>query len=214
MDTRHSTRSLPSAADFNDALGRPGVSPWRNATSHAHPRNGASHRGRLAIALIACLLTLSPVRAPAADTPHRHSLAEYAYLVGTWKCVANVPGRKPIAYSTTMRWMYPDRTAIDQHIEMARGQADFILTYDSAGDAFRKGVFVDDTGSVGVWENPGPVAGGWTEFGFDFKGDNLVPSTRATFRGVTPTHYAFGFWKVSSKQDPGTAIESDDCTKV
>ena len=51
-----------------------------------------------------------------------------------------------------------------------------------------KGNYVHSNGSVDVWENPGQVAGGCTESGYDFKGDNLVPATRATFTGVTPRH--------------------------
>ena len=212
MHTSHSIRLSPAAASNGDA-GPSGVSKAPIAASRLRAHLGATHRGVLTIAMIACVLGSAPIRVPAAEAPHHHSLAEYAYLIGTWKCVANIPGKASQTYTTTMRWMYPDRTAIDQHIAVAKGQADFILTYDRAGDAF-KGIFVDDGGNVGVWENPGPVAGGWTEFGYDFKGDNLVPSTRATFKGATPTHYAFEFWKVTSKQDPGKVIEADDCTKV
>ena len=101
---------------------------------------------------------------------------------------------------------------IDQHLATPKGQADFILTYDKTSDAF-KGIFVESAGDVGVWENPGPVGGGWTEFGYDFRGGRLVTTTRATFSGATQRHYAFSYWSVANKQDPGTLIESDDCTK-
>ncbi|HTA65285.1 MAG TPA: hypothetical protein VK753_07265, partial [Xanthomonadaceae bacterium] len=71
-----------------------------------------------------------------------------------------------------------------------------------------------DDGSVGGWENPGPVAGSWTEYGYGFKGDDLVPATRATFNGATPRHYAFRFWSIRNKQDAGKFLESDDCNKM
>jgi hypothetical protein len=47
----------------------------------------------------------------AADMPRKHSLAECAYLVGTWRCTATSPGRKPLTYTTSIRWktfMTPD----------------------------------------------------------------------------------------------------------
>jgi hypothetical protein len=166
----------------------------------------------LAVA-IACVAASMSASASAAQAPHRHSLDEFAYLIGTWKCTASIPGKKPFTYTTSMRWMYPERTAIDQSIATANIKADFILTYDKGSDAF-KGIFVESDGSVGVWENPGPVAGGWTEYGFDFKGDNLVPATRAIFTGVTPTHYAFRYWNIKDKQDAGKLIEADDCSKL
>ncbi|HTD29300.1 MAG TPA: hypothetical protein VK660_07925 [Xanthomonadaceae bacterium] len=169
-------------------------------------------RWTLAMALVVCVSGALPIRVPAEETPQHHSLSEYSYLIGTWKCVATSSGKPPATYSTTIRWMYPQHTVIDQHIATAKGEADFMLTYDRASDSF-KGIFVESAGDVGVWENPGPIAGGWTEFGYDFKGDNLVPSTRATFSGVTPTHYAFRFWNVVTRQDPGTLIEADECTK-
>jgi hypothetical protein len=64
-----------------------------------------------------------------------------------------------------------------------------------------------------LWQNPGPQNGGWTEWGYDI-GNLNDPNTRATFYGITPTHYAFHFWSVKSKTDPGKPIESDSCRKI
>lgn len=169
-------------------------------------------RNSLVALACACIASSISTGAVAAEAPHRHSLDEYAYLIGSWKCIASVPGSKSSSYQTSIRWMYPNHTAIDQTIITDKVNADFILTYDKGSDTF-KGIFVDD-GSVGVWENPGPVANTWTEFGYEFMGDNLVLSTRATFTGVTPKHYAFRYWKIRNKQDPGELIEADDCTKL
>jgi hypothetical protein len=191
-------------------------SPYPAGGNAIQPPQASRSRKRRAAVLLAacvvCVLGASPMRTPAAESPH-HSLNEYAYLVGSWKCVAKSPGKPAYSYATSMRWMYPDHSVIDQSIVVGANRADFILTYDHASDAF-KGIFVEDPGGVGVWENPGPVAGGWTEIGYDFKGDNLVPATRAKFHDVTPRHYAFDFWKIASKQDPGQVIESDECNKV
>jgi hypothetical protein len=147
------------------------------------------------------------------DTTPRHSLQEFAYLVGAWKCTAAVPGKPDTTYQTAFRWMYPQHTAIDQSITMGTAQANFMLTYDKASDSF-KGVFVMDDGSIGVWENPGPENGGWTEFGYDVRDGKLVLATKATFAGVTPTHYGFRFWNVKTKNDAGKLIEADECDKL
>ena len=162
---------------------------------------------------MATSLVVPPVLATAADAAPKHSLQEYAYLVGAWQCTAHTPGKPDASYRTSMRWLYPEHTAIDQRVVTPRGQADFILTYDKASDSF-KGIFVGSDGGVGVWENPGPVDGGWTEYGYDFKGDDLVPATRATFNGATPRHYAFRYWSIRNKRDPGKLLETDDCNKL
>lgn len=145
-------------------------------------------------------------------TVHHHSMSEYAYLIGTWRCVAHVPGRKTATYETNFRWMYPSKTVIDQSIAVPRGQANFMLTYVPASDSF-EGVFTDSGGSMGFWYNPGPVNGGWTEYGYDVR-DRTTPNTRAIFYGVTSSHYAFHFYAVKSKQDPGRKIDDESCNKL
>ena len=142
----------------------------------------------------------------------RHSMSEYAYLIGSWKCVANVPGRKPVTYETSFRWMYPSKTVVDQMFRTKRGDADFMLSYQKATDSF-VGVFTDSGGGEGFWRNPGPVDGGWTEYGWDIS-DLNNPNTRATFYGITPTHYAFHFYAIKGKSDLGKTIEDDACDKL
>lgn len=151
--------------------------------------------------------------AAALAAPHRHSMNEYAYLIGTWRCSATVPKRsKAIVYETSFQWKYPSHTVIDQSIATKRGSANFMLSYAAATDSF-VGVFTGSDGSEGFWQNPGPQNGGWTEWGYDIA-DLNSPNTRATFYGITPTHYAFHFWSVKSKADPGKPIESDTCVKI
>ncbi|HEY1976562.1 MAG TPA: hypothetical protein VGG89_08460 [Candidatus Baltobacteraceae bacterium] len=165
----------------------------------------------IAIIFAAAFAALSAAPAPAA-TRH-HSIAEYAYLIGTWQCVAHAPRLKaPVTYQTSFHWKYPSKSVIDQYISTPRGQANFMLTYVPASDSF-EGVFTGSDGSMGFWYNPGPVGEGWTEYGFDVA-DRATPNTRAIFYGVTPTHYAFHFWAIKGKQDPGRKIEDDTCNKV
>jgi hypothetical protein len=145
--------------------------------------------------------------------PHRHSIAQYAYLIGTWKCTAQIPGRKKsVTYQTSFRWKYPAKTVIDQYIATPRGQANFMLTYVPASDSFQ-GVFTGSDGSMGFWYNPGPVNGSWTEYGYDVA-DRTVPNTRARFYDVTPTHYAFHFWAIKGMRDPGRKIDDESCNKL
>jgi hypothetical protein len=48
------------------------------------------------VALAAALLAGTPM---ARSATHRHSMAEYAYLVGHWHCVARLPDGRAIARS-------------------------------------------------------------------------------------------------------------------
>src|ERR1700719_615458 len=98
---------------IHSTVGSPIAQPGLSKAPHTPQVRGAVRRRMLAIAMIAWVFVAAPVRAPAVEAPRHHSLAEYAYLIGTWKCVANSPGRKPMTYATTMRWMYPEHTAID-----------------------------------------------------------------------------------------------------
>src|SRR5579862_2032326 len=104
---------------------------------------------RLAAALCA-IVVLAQHAAAAAP---QHSMAEFGYLIGTWKCVAHIPGRAPVAYTTSFRWMYPSHAVIDQQFATKRGQADYMLSYAARTDSF-VGVFVDSSGSAGFWRNP------------------------------------------------------------
>ena len=152
--------------------------------------------------------------APAAAT-HRHSLAEYAYLIGTWNCVAHPTGRGTFKYSTSFIWKYANRSVIDQTIAGTHGPlANFMLTYDAKTDSFR-GTYVDNRGDVGVWTDPGPVDGAWTEIGYSYRGNaTLVPESRTHFFGVTDTHYAYEYWTISSIGDAGTLVDTEACEKV
>ena len=150
---------------------------------------------------------------PAQAAGHRHSMSEYAYLIGTWRCVAHIPGRnKIVTYETSFRWKYPSKTVIDQSIVVPRGQSNFMLAYVPSSDSF-EGVFTGSDGNLGFWYNPGPVNGGWTEYGYDVR-DPAHPNTRAIFYGVTPTHYSFHFWAIESKQDAGRKIDDESCDKL
>jgi len=167
----------------------------------------ASLRGAAVLAFVASFA------APGVAATHHHSMAEYAYLIGTWRCVAHIPGRnKPVTYETSFHWKYSSNRVIDQYIATARGQANFMLTYVPASDSF-EGVFTGSDGSMGFWYNPGPRNGGWTEYGYDVA-DRERPNTRATFYGVTPTHYSFHFWAIKNKQDPGRKIDDESCDKL
>ena len=158
--------------------------------------------------ILAALLALT-----SGTAAHRHSISQYAYLIGTWKCVAHIPGRqKTVTYETSFHWKYPSKTVIDQYLATRRGQANFMLTYVPASDSF-EGIFTGSNGVMGFWYNPGPVGGGWTEYGYDVA-DRTNPNTRAIFYNVTPTHYAFHFWAIKSKQDPGRKLEDDTCNKL
>jgi hypothetical protein len=161
------------------------------------------------------LAVLLAVATPApAAAPHKHSMAEYAYLIGSWRCVAKIPGRPSQAYSTNFAWKYPSHKAIDQTFPSnKKGQADFMLAYDAAGDSF-KGIWIDSNGSTGYWEDPGIENGGWTELGYAINGKAQTPNSRAIFAGVTPRHYGFTFYSITSAQDPGKLTETDSCDKV
>lgn len=163
---------------------------------------------RLVAALLTAALFAAAPRAQAASA--KHSLNEYAYLIGTWSCTAHVPGRKERAYTTTFKWLFADKTAIDQTFQNAGGQAHFMLTYDKRRDDFR-GVFVGDDGSIGTWTNPGAQRGAWTELGYDLDADGYPENSIAHFHDVTPTHYAFAF----RFRDPKGiwSTENDVCRK-
>ncbi|HTA38222.1 MAG TPA: hypothetical protein VK760_04060 [Candidatus Acidoferrales bacterium] len=160
----------------------------------------------------AALLLAAATALPAAASTHKHSMAEYAYLIGSWHCVASVPGKGKVPYTTVFHWKYPSHGAIDQSFDTAKGQADFMLAYDAASDSF-KGIWIDSHGSTGYWEDPGIVNGGWTELGYAINGAHQSPNTRAVFSGVTPTHYGFVFSSITSKDDSGKLIETDSCDK-
>jgi hypothetical protein len=165
----------------------------------------------LVIGAVVMFATLSS--SPARAAAHHHSMSEYANLIGKWRCVAHVPGRsKAIAYETSFDWKYPSKRVIDQYISTPRGQANFMLTYVPANDSF-EGVFTGSDGSMGFWYNPGPVKGGWTEYGYSVA-DREHPNSRATFYDATPTHYAFHFWAIKNKQDRGRKIDDESCNKL
>jgi len=159
--------------------------------------------------VLASLSLCSPVSA----APHKHSMAEYAYLIGSWHCVANVPGKGAVHYSTAFQWKYPSHRAIDQLFRNPKAQADFMLAYDASSDSF-KGIWIDSTGATGYWEDPGIENGGWTEYGYTINGAHQTPNTRAIFAGVTPRHYGFTFYSITSRTDPGKLLETDSCDKV
>jgi hypothetical protein len=173
--------------------------------SHGAVRRGLS----AAIAISWGLLTSST---PAAASAHRHSMAEYAYLVGSWHCVAAIPGKGQVRYTTSFSWKYPSHQAIDQAFSTSKGQADFMLAYDAPSDSF-KGIWIDSNGRTGYWEDPGIENGGWTELGYAIDGRHQSPNTRAIFAGVTPRHYGFTFYSITGTNDPGKLIERDSCDK-
>jgi hypothetical protein len=168
------------------------------------------HTTRRAAAAAALLLATSVGHAAA--SAHKHSMAEYAYLIGSWHCASNVPGKAPAHYATAFRWKYPSHAAIDQSFNMPAGQADFMLAYDGASDSF-KGIWIDSGGRTGYWEDPGIENGGWTELGYAINGNRQVPNSRAVFSGVTPAHYGYAFYSITSKDDPGKLLETDSCDK-
>jgi hypothetical protein len=163
------------------------------------------------VAAVALVLT-SLAAAPAAPSAHKHSMAEYAYLIGAWHCTADVPGKGKVHYATVFRWKYSSHAAIDQSFDTPKGQADFMLAYDASTDSF-KGIWIDSRGSTGYWEDPGIVNGGWTEYGYAINGKHQSPNTRAVFSGVTPNHYGFVFYSIKGKDDPGKLLETDSCDK-
>lgn len=167
-----------------------------------------SLRGLAALLFAASLAVSAP-----ASAAHRHSISEYANLIGTWRCTAHVPGRKSaITYETSFRWKYPSKRVIDQYIATPRGQANFMLTYVPSSDSF-EGVFTGSDGSMGFWYNPGPVNGGWTEYGYDVS-DRIHPNTRAIFYDAVPAHYAFHFYAIKGKDDSGRKIDDETCNKL
>jgi hypothetical protein len=74
-------------------------------------------------------------------------------------------------------------------------------------------VSVACSGRTGYWEDPGIENGGWTELGYAINGNRQVPNSRAVFSGVTPAHYGYAFYSITSKDDPGKLLETDSCDK-
>lgn len=155
-------------------------------------------------------LSIGPSAGLAAQ--RHHSMAEYAHLIGTWRCISHIPGRKALTYETTFGWKYPNHSVIDQYIGFTGGRANFMLSYVPKTDSFQ-GVFVQSDGTMGFWYNPGPHNGGWTEYGYDVA-NRAEPNTRAIFYAGTNKHYAFHFYAVKGKNDPGRLIDSEACDKV
>ena len=151
----------------------------------------------------------------ASSAAPRHSIGDYAFLIGKWTCTARANG-KTTPYRTAFSWMYPEHTVILQSFSGPRGHASFILTYNAKLDDFR-GVFVESerTGdaTVGAWINPGMQGKGWTEHGYDIDADGFPIASKSTFSNVTKTHYVIRDY-LSTPGKTDQLVQVEVCNKV